>query len=238
MKKLLVACACIFLSLPSIDAQKKSSQEDVIHLKNEWVIRGEITARNADKITIETRDGNIYVFKNTEIDTITKEAAYGAFTYKKKGFASYTELGPLIAGKTTQNGVTTAAFSLQTINGYRFSQYAMTGIGAGADLYAAQTILPVFGSFRGDIATSGTVLPFYFAEAGNGFNITQNSSGGQSFKGGLMYAAGLGIKIPFNRNAGFLLSMGYRYQKTSYTFQNTGQDILYKRIAVRAGFFL
>jgi hypothetical protein len=144
----------------------------------------------------------------------------------------------LIAGKTTINGVTTAAFSFQTVNGYKFSRAAIAGIGAGADLYATQTILPVFGSFRGDLLKPGSVIPFYFGDAGYGINITQNSDNGTAFKGGFMYAAGLGLKIPFNHNAGFLLSFGYRYQKTSYTYNNTSTEITYNRLAVRAGFFL
>ena len=65
-----------------------------------------------------------------------------------------------------------------------------------------------------------------------------NSANGTAFKGGIMYADGLGVKIPFNRDAGFLLSFGYRYQKTSYTYNAISTDIIYNRLAVRAGFFL
>lgn len=216
---------------------QSSKTEDVIYLKNEWVIRGKILQQK-DSVKIQTHEGNIFVFSSTDINKIVKEKTFGSFINKKNGFANFTELGPLIAGKTTINGVTTAAFSFQTVNGYKFSQAAMAGIGVGADLYATQTILPVFGSFRGDLTKSGSVIPFYFGDAGYGINITQNSDNGTSFKGGFMYAAGLGLKIPFNRNAGFLLSFGYRYQKTSYTYNNTSTEVNYNRLAVRAGFFL
>ena len=230
--------AFLFFYLIINDACAQSSKiEDVIYLKNQWVLHGNILYQK-DSVAIQTRDGNIFVFPSGDINKIQKEKLWGSFSSKKNGFANFTELGPLIAGKTTINGVTTAAFSFQTVNGYKFSQMAMAGIGVGADLYATQTILPIFGSFRGDFSGSGSVIPFYFADAGYGINITQNADNGTAFKGGFMYAAGIGLKIPFNKNAGFLLSFGYRFQKTSYTYNNTSEEVTYSRLAVRAGFFL
>ncbi len=212
--------------------------EDVIYLKNESVFRGKILDRNEARVKIQANDGNILVFAITEVEKITAEKRFGSYQYKHKGFAHFTELGPLVAGKTTIEGVTTAAFSFQTVNGYKFSKPVFLGLGVGADLYATQTIIPVFGSFRGDISTKGTVIPFYFADAGYGINITQASSAGSKFKGGLTYAVGLGAKIPFSRTAGFLISFGYRSQKTSFSQDNSKKEIQYNRLAVRAGFFL
>ena len=234
-----IATFFFFLSfiVSSVCAQS-SKTEDVLYLKNQWVIRGKILEQNNNSIKIQSHEGNIFVFPAGDIEKIAQEKTWGSFVYKTRGFANFTELGPLIAGKTTIDGVTTAAFSFQTVNGYKFSQYAMAGIGVGADLYATQTVLPVFASFRGDLLKTGSVIPFYFADGGYGINITQNSDNGTAFKGGIMYAAGLGVKIPFNRSAGFLLSFGYRYQKTSYTYSNIATGVTYNRLAVRAGFFL
>lgn len=223
----------------SIGAIAQSGRtEDVLYLKNESVFRGKILERNEARVKIQANDGNILVFAITEVEKITSEKRFGSYQYKQKGFAHFTELGPLIAGKTTIEGVTTAAFSFQSVNGYKFSKPAFLGFGIGADLYATQTIIPVFGSFRGDISTKGTVIPFYFVDAGYGINITQESSAGSKFKGGLTYALGLGAKIPFNRTAGFLISFGYRSQNTSFTQDNAQKEIQYNRLAVRAGFFL
>ena len=217
---------------------QSGKSEDVIYLKNKGSIRGKILDKNDNQVRIQTNDGSVWVYALNDIDNIKQEKKFGGYHYKTKSFAHFTELGPLVAGKTTVEGVTTAAFSFQTVNGYKFSQLAFAGAGIGADLYAIQTIIPVFGSFRGDISTTGSVLPFYFADLGYGINITQNSSVNTNFKGGLSWAAGLGIKIPFNRNAGFLLSMGYRYQATSYLASGTEKDVSYSRLAIRAGFFL
>ena len=122
---------------------------------------GKLILRDSTSVRIQTHDGNTYVFTLGEVDKIEREKTWRAFIYRSKGFANFTELGPLIAGKTTIDGVTTAAFSFQTVNGYQFSQYAMLAIGLGADLYATQTVLPVFGSFRGDLSKDGNVIPFF-----------------------------------------------------------------------------
>ncbi|MEP6464855.1 MAG: hypothetical protein ABJB05_01055 [Parafilimonas sp.] len=235
MIKIYVLLLLFFMSIKTASAQ---SQDDVIYLKNQNIIRGTILTKNDSVCKIQTRDGSIYNYNLNEVENITREKAYKNFIYKKTGFTNYTELGALAAGKTSINGVTTAAFSFQTVNGYKFNQFAMVGAGVGADLYATQTVVPLFLSFRGDIAISGGVIPFYFADAGYGINITQKSAAADNFKGGLLYAAGLGLKIPFNKSAGVMLSLGYRYQKTTYNITNNPTEILYKRLAIRAGFFL
>jgi hypothetical protein len=237
MKKIISLGILLLIIISHLSAQGGKT-EDVVYLKNEWVIRGKIILQNQTGIKIQTGEGNIYFFKTEEIVRLVKENAWNNFVYKDRGFAHFTELGPLIAGKTTQDGVTTAAFSFETINGYKFSQYAFLGLGIGADLYATQTILPVFGSIRGDLIKSGSVIPYYFGDLGYGFNITQSSTNLSDFTGGLHYALGIGMKIPFNRSAGFLLSVGYNYQETSYLQLGVNKNVVYNRLAIRAGFFL
>jgi len=231
-------CLLVMLFFMAVETVFTQAKEDVLYLKNENVIRGIIIDKNDSTLKIRTADGSLYNYKRNEIDTVTREKLYSNFIYKKSGYSNYTELGALIAGKTTIEGVTTAAFSFQTVNGYKFNQFVMLGAGVGADLYATQTIVPVFATFRGDINHNGSAIPFYFIDAGYGVNITQKSADATNFKGGLLYAAGLGLKIPFNKTAGFLLSLGYRYQKTSYDRNNEPTEVLYKRLALRAGFFL
>lgn len=213
------------------------STEDVLYLKNEAVVRGKIISRDDNRIKIQTADGSVWVYNSAEIVKVASEKPFHQFQNNGRGYMNYTELGPLVAGKTTIDGVTTAAFSFQTVNGYRFKRWLFAGAGAGVDLYATQTILPLFASVRGDLAGSKGIIPFYFADAGYGINITQNSAGNTDFLGGLLYAGGLGVKIPFNTSAGFLVSFGYRYQSSSYKMNDAETTVLYKRLAIRAGFF-
>jgi hypothetical protein len=216
---------------------QRGSMEDVLYLKNESVLRGAIISKNDSSIRLQDSNGNIWAFNVTDIAKITREKRFGGYQNSSRGYAHYTELGPLVAGKTTIDGVTTAAFSFQTVNGYRFAPYFFAGAGAGVDLYATQTLLPVFGSLRGDLTKSGGIIPFYFVDAGYGINITQNAANNTDFKGGILYAAGIGVKIPFNTTAGFLISVGYRHQATSYNVNNLRTTVDYNRLAIRAGFF-
>jgi sRNA-binding regulator protein Hfq len=235
MKLQLLSLIFIFLlSLPSF-AQKK---EDVIYLLNGWVIRGKIISKEQDKISIQSVDRNVYVFTTKEVKQITEEEIPAIFNIKQKGFGHFTELGPLASQNTGELNVNTSAFSFQTINGYKFNQYLFTGIGAGIDLYATQTFFPVIGTIRGDFKAGKQFVPFYFTDFGYGFNGTKNTITGVSYKGGTVFAAGLGLKIGLSNNAGVMISIGYRDQRYGTVQQNINLQNNYQRIALRAGFYL
>jgi hypothetical protein len=237
MVRLVSLTICVFVCTLTVMGQRKHV-EDVVFRRDESVLRGKIIGRDSMRIRLQTNDGSVWVIPQQEVLKVEKQMPFGSYIAVPRKFAHFTELGPLVAGKTTIDGVTTAAFSFQTVNGYRFSRLFFAGAGVGMDLYATQTMIPLLGSVRGDLSASGNVIPFYFADAGYAVNITQNSSSSSDFKGGLLYAAGLGVKIPFNRSSGFLISLGYRYQASSYLLNGVKQEVDYKRLAIRAGFFL
>ena len=108
MVKSIIVFVVFFCIANSIFSQSGKT-EDVIYINNQWIIRGQILNRDSASVKILTHDGNTFVFTANEVDKIVEENTWGGFTYKKKGFANFTELGPLIAGKTTIEGVTTAA---------------------------------------------------------------------------------------------------------------------------------
>jgi hypothetical protein len=143
----------------------------------------------------------------------------------------------LAASKNRPDNVTTAAFTFQTVNGYKFSHYLFTGIGVAADLYATQTIVPLFASVRGDLMKQGKFIPFYFADGGYGIDITASTTT-ISYKSGAMFAAGIGFKIPINNGPGFLVSFGYRLQKGATVESGIRNNYSNNRIALRAGFYL
>jgi len=216
-------------------------REDVVRLTNNWILRGRIVLRTDSTLRIQTRDGNVFSFPASQVQNVTTEPAWPLQNPTSAHWTNYTELGPLIAGKTSIDGVTTAAFSFQTLIGYKFRSSLLPGLGAGADLYATQTILPIFATLRGDLLQKPNYSLFAFADAGYGINITQRSSTPAittTYQGGLLYAAGLGVRIPFNASAGFLLSLGYRYQKTTITTAEIPSPVIYRRLALRAGFYL
>jgi hypothetical protein len=212
--------------------------EDVVYLKNHWVLHGRITLKTDTQVSIETKDHNIFVFKTGEIDHISREKVESELNTKMHGFASFIELGPLAARNTSQLNVNTSAFSFQTVNGYKLNQWLFAGLGLGADLYATQTFFPVFGSIRGDLLSKKQYEPYYFVDAGYGFNGTLGNTSAISNKGGALYAVGLGLKIGLSHNAGVLISLGFRTQSYETSFNSITDKATYQRLALRAGFYL
>ena len=232
--RVIICFFCLFFSFQSFAQQ----QEDVIYLKNGWIIRGEITSKNQETITIKTQDRNVFVFKIDEILNTNKEDVPPSFNLKEKGFFHFTELGPLASQNTGELNVNTSAFSFQTINGLKFNPHFGVGLGVGIDLYATQTFIPAFATIRGDLTSKKQFVPFYFVDYGYGFNGTTNTLPNTSFNGGSVFATGLGLKIGLSEKAGVLISLGYRNQRYGATVnQQTNRDT-YNRIALRAGFYL
>jgi hypothetical protein len=231
-KKLSLAIFAL-LAIPSICISQK--KEDVLYLKNGWVLRGE-KLESAEHISIQTREGNIFRFTIAEVERMTVENAWAPDSYKQSGFSHYTEMGALAAQNNSDANVNTSAFSFQTVNGYKWTQYAFTGIGLGVDLYATETFIPLFFSFRGDIRKKGNVIPFYFFDGGYGFNITGNADPQVENNGGRVLAGGIGIKVPFQNNTAFLVSAGYRQQRSSTVSESLRNEANYERLALRAGF--
>ena len=229
---------CLQLLFQSLYAQPGSNSEDVLYLKNGWILRGTITKMRNDSIAIISIDRNRYVFSGSEVDHISIEKKIWADGhYRNHGFGHFTEIGALAAAKNRPDNVTTAAFSFQTVNGYRFGPRLFTGLGIAADLYATQTTIPLFASIRGDLTTSGIFIPYYFLDGGYGFDITSSTTT-ISYKSGPMFAAGIGFKIRFSRVAGFHVNFGYRMQKGATVESGIQNNYTNNRIALRAGFYL
>ena len=234
MKQIVTIFLCIFTF--NTFAQKQN--EDVLYLKNGSIYRGKITEKNEQTVKIETYDKNIFAVQLSDIQEIKQEVSLRKLVnlYKEKGYVHYTELGPLAGSNRASNGVTTSAFSFQTVNGYKFNQYLFTGIGIGADLYAVQTFVPIVLSVRGDFTNKGNKIPFYFVEGGYSINATSNDVDGIKYQGGNTFAAGLGLKILFNENTGFVIGAGYRFQRSELLEKGKTTIEDFDRLTLRIGF--
>ena len=61
---------------------QSSKTEDVLYLKNHWVIRGKILEQNNNSIKIQSHEGNIFVFPDGDIEKISQEKIWRNFVYK------------------------------------------------------------------------------------------------------------------------------------------------------------
>jgi hypothetical protein len=242
MPVLLLGC----LLLPA-HAFCQKAVEDVLYLRNGWILRGKITSAATDSLVkIQTRDHNLFVFGRTDISKMLQEPALNSsnrnFEYQPKGFSHYTELGT-IAAKNSASG---SAFTFQMVNGYKFNPWVFMGLGIGMDTYNNQSLLPLFASFRSDLVHQGGVLPFYFVDGGYAFNLSgEGSLNGWNtrYLGGLLFATGLGTKILVSHHTGFLVSVGYRYQHSAFEQEFVGAggnksktELNYRRAVLRVGF--
>lgn len=250
MSRFLLSCLSLLFLLPAVAPPPAAAQtaappttEDVLYLRNGTVLHGQrLPMRSAApevvRLQLPTRD--VLAFPMAEIDSMRRQPLPPSGpAARRRGFGHYTELGAL-AARNTNSSVNTSAFSFQTVNGYRFQPAVFVGAGIGVDLYATQTILPVFGSLRGELLARGPLRPFYFVDGGYGFNLTGRDeavAGPVAYAGGALWAAGLGLKVLFNNQTGFLVSVGYRAQQTAVTRAGEArQDIEFQRLALRAGF--
>ncbi len=236
MKQIITLILCII----SLNTFAQKQNDDVLYLKNGSIYRGKIINKTDQIVKLETCDRNVFVVQVSDIQEIKEEQSFKkpGIQYKEKGYVHYTELGPLAGSNRASNGVTTSAFSFQTVNGYKFNQYLFTGIGIGADLYAVQTFIPIVLSVRGDFTKEGNKIPFYFVEGGYGINATSNDVDGIKYQGGNSFAAGLGLKILFQENTGFVIGAGYRFQRSELLEKGKTTIEDFGRLTLRIGFSL
>jgi hypothetical protein len=234
MKHIIILMLCIV----SVNIFAQKQNDDVLYLKNGSIYRGKIVDKNQQTLKLETYEKNTIAFQVADIQSIKSEPTLrkSAITYKEKGFVHYTELGPLAMSNRASNGVTTSAFSFQTTNGYKFNQYLFTGVGVGADLYAVQTFVPIVLSVRGDFTKTSNKIPFYFVEGGYSINATSNDVAGITYKGGNTFAAGIGLKILFQENTGFVIGAGYRFQRSELVEKTKTTIEDFNRLNLRIGF--
>jgi hypothetical protein len=222
--------SCIFLQAQT------PVQIGTLKLRNGWEMHGRFTTLPDGRLEWSSPRGERLTIPKTEVDTLLLDNS-GKVSHQWYRFGHYTEIGALATTKNRPDNVTTAAFSFQVVNGYRFRPGWFVGIGIGLDLYATQTTLPVFASLRTDILPRKELTPYLFLDAGQGFDITTGNSS-ISYKGGALFAAGAGLKVHVSPRTAFHVQAGYRLQKGSTVENGVERGYNNQRISLRAGFAL
>lgn len=218
MKKLLISTLLVLSFVFSTDAQK-SKYDDKVKLKNGSVIYGTIVENLPDehiKILLGGRETIKFFYEEIELIKDGNHR-YRNLTFPQKGFFNHTELG-LIFDKEPEefdnpSNLTNAYFSIQTVNGYRFSKYLNVGAGFGLDYYGDVAALPLYLSIRGELFHS-RVTPYYRMDFGKSFAWERDNNfvNYDEVKGGLMYHPGIGMRVNFSGSS-LMFNIGYKIQK-------------------------
>jgi len=228
MKKILLLALFILASV--FYAKAQNNLQDVVYLKNGSIIRGIIIEQVPNEsIKVETRDGNVFVYKIDEIQKIAKEAgrAYGGNRSlrqsefnKPRGYMGLVEIG----GGIGFGGWGADRVSITMVNGYRVVPQFAVGIGVGVEIFSyndnyvfgyndhhTEFALPIFLHLRSDFI-DGKVSPYVAFNAG--YNVLL--SGG--FFDGLMIEPTLGVSFNVGHKNRMTAGVSYIMNRVKYAY--------------------
>lgn len=258
MKKKLIHFL-IFLSTILLSSNIITAQviiEDVVYLKDGSMFRGTIREQLPDSIVrIEIIGENVITLPSKQLDHIEysvrrqiKDASADTVEhFKSRGYFNATELGVMPGTNYTTyyySAIPQAStgFTIQTVNGYRFSRNLLAGAGLGMDIIGAP-MFQLFADGRYEILNR-KATPYIVVNAGYGFPLTPKQGdiySETSYKGGFMWSAGAGMRFNFHREGAFLVSVGYKVDKRTETISGewqpyeTTNEYTYNRLVMRIG---
>ena len=237
MKKLFSLIIASFLVVITFNLYAQD-YDDVVYLKNGSVIRGVIIEQVPNEsLKIQTKDGNLFVYKFSEVQKMTKEMPFSAQARNKyamsenkvysksrtaqfnkpKGYFGLVELG----FAPSVNRYETLRISATVINGYRVLPQFAIGVGVGLQGYVdyGELTIPIFAHLRSDFLDK-KVSPFvafnigYNLSALGGYysGLMMEPSLGTSFNVGDIYRMTAGLGFSIDRVQGFLQSQCTTYR--------------------------
>jgi hypothetical protein len=205
----------------------QGNMEDVVYLKNGSIIRGIIIEQVPNvSLKLKTSDGNLFVFRIEEVEKITKEQtaaktrgrdaepspapSFGDGEIKQKGYSMIAEICPSI-GIDDMDGKT--SIGLQVINGYQINPHLNIGAGLGLHKhFGGNTYAPIFLDLRIAFMPK-RVSPFLDLAGGWALGLVDEK------ESGVYLNPSFGVRFFVSRNTALQMSLGYRYQETSVTYQ-------------------
>lgn len=247
---LLLSSSCLLMAQPNT--------EDVLYLKNGSVLRGLLKTKTTDDpIKIELLGGSLFVFAQSEVDSVKRENVFKRnarnvskiYFRKDRGFRHITEFGLLYGTNLKDDNniyyygspPDDFGFSVHTVNGYQVWPYLFVGGGVGIDRFVTykQTFSPFYLRLASEFLKK-KVTPYVFADVGYSHLWKQKNNEYMSYenKGGLYVTAGGGVRIYTRSRASVLLSLSYRRNNSSTKWWYTqAPDAIYniKRTYQRLG---
>ncbi len=231
-----------------------NAQKQYVYLKDGSVIKGKlIFSSNPQTLGIRS-SGNIYMFKRSEIDTITTarpmKGAPQALDFR---YFFRTALG-ILPGNSSNEQVAPALFSA-SFNRQVYKTIS-AGIGSGMEFYNESTFIPLFANIEYRFRNT-RFSPLVFLKTGYLFAATETVTTGGYYPvmpdyynfippgnepmelephGGFMINPGIGMNIMVSNNFGFYLGFGYRYHRIGFDGDNDySLTYNYNRLSIDIG---
>ncbi|MDX1348931.1 MAG: hypothetical protein R3279_01725 [Putridiphycobacter sp.] len=171
-----------------------SAQLDVVVLKNGSEIRGIVIEKSDESIKLKSKDGSIWVFKNTEVLEVKSFKPLVSNT----GYYGTLSFGALGGSDLSGN--------ISIVNGYKFNKHWGLALGLGYEGFYGRQYMPAFIEGKFNILDKGST-PFLTAGFGYDvpFSITDNN------KGGFFGQALLGFQHQLGEHFGIVTGIGFRY---------------------------
>lgn len=240
---IIIFLACLFLPNTNFAQTDDIQYLDVVHLKDGSEFRGKIIEYKPDEyLKIEILGGQVVEFSAKQIKKIVQQP-YGQaafipqvvktreYNFRERGIYNETYIN-MPQGFNRWNEWT-VGLGIHHVVGYQHNRWIGTGLGIGFDGYHlgfGENIIPLYAEARGYFTQKNT-SPFYAVSLGYGFATTLSNRNVDMIasKGGIMFNPNIGYRFGASAGANFTMSLGYKYQKASFTERRGWDESIFKR---------
>lgn len=247
MKKILLLAIALVLLIPVFGQKNK---KDVVYLKSGGIIKGQLITQDAEIVKINS-EGNEWVFKNAEVDSIFRYKRADSEAGLNKKYFFDTSMGVLVGNSgNSQN----APFSFMTSVNFKTIDKLYVGAGLGVEFFD-ESYMPAFAQvqykFRNTRFTPFVNLQFGYmipledgpVQPYNGYYPYYSSyyPGPQTnnelnTEGGYMINPSFGFQRYASENFGWFFSFGYRYHQLNYSGQDDYKlESNFSRLSLKIG---
>jgi hypothetical protein len=247
MKKILILfIAGLFL----IPAFAQNGKKDIVYLKSGGIIKGHLITNDREIVKINSA-GNEWVFKTTEVDSISKYSKVARESGLNKDYFFDTSMGVLVGNSGNSHS---APFSFMSSVNFRINGTFYAGLGLGTE-FLDESYMPAFAQFQYKFRDAkftpfinlqlGYEVPLedanrsqsvgYYDYSSSYYPYPQ-SNGKLNANGGFMINPSIGFQRFTSENFGWFFAFGYRHHQLNYSGDNNYKlESNFSRLSLKIG---
>ena len=252
-RSLILFMSCLLL----VPAFGQRARKDQVFLKSGAVIKGQLITHDAAIVKINSA-GNEWVFKNEEVDSISKfKRAVKKEASPSLGYFFDTSMGVLIGNSGNSKK---APFSFMSSINVKVIKNVYLGVGIGAE-FLQETYMPAYGQLQWRFRDTKTTpflnlqlgyqvpledvhssQPIYYGySSAHDYSSAYYPSPQANTKvhadGGYLVNPSFGFQHFSSENLGWFFSFGYRYHQLNYSGDNSYKlETNFSRLSLKFGF--